>query len=186
MAKIEAQRRYWAYEDITMDMDEVLKEFDDEEARRAAPYLSDVHVQYCEEGGLEIGFSAPDGTRYQADVYAVSPSPFALFPDWEETNGEAEGEANEETADEGAEEEDDEEDEDDEEAPYSWMVEIHREGQAPLADYDAPFYQPPKGEPIRIGDTMGVLVAIAEAVYAESDQDHGSPHSILGDDYFAF
>lgn len=183
MAKIQAQRRYWAYEDISLDMDEVMQEFDDAEARRASPYLSDIRVQYCEEGGLEIGFSAPDGTRYQADVYAVSPSPFEFLPDWEEPHGGEEAEAPE---NEDAEEVEDEDEEDDEEAPYSWMVEIHRDGQAPLADYDAPFHQPPRGEPVRLGDTMGVLVAIAEAVYAESDQDHGSPHSILGDDYFSF
>jgi hypothetical protein len=185
MAKIAAQKRYWAYEDITLDMEDVLQEFNDPEALRAAPHLSDIRARYCEEGGLEIDFSAPDGTRYQADVYAVAPSPFTLFPEWEET-GEPE---DAETETEGAEEDEDaedEEDEDDEEAPYSWMVEIHREGQAPLADYDATFYQPPKGEPVRIGDTMGVLVAIAEAVYAQSDQDHGSPHSVVGDGYIAF
>jgi len=185
MEQIRAQRRYWAYEEITLNMKDVLREFDDEPALRAAPYLSDLRAQYSEEGGLEITFSAPDGARYVADVYAVAPSPFEEYPDEDEEDDEGDeevgnGDAEEEIG------ESEEEDEDEDEAPYRWMVEIHREGQAALADYDAALHHPPQGEPIRLGDTMGVLVAIAEAVYAESDQDHGSPHSVVGDDYFAF
>lgn len=177
MTEIKTQRRYWAYEDLTLDLEEILRETEDEDASRVAPYLSDVSAKYDETGGLDIRFASPDGVRFLADVYAIDANPFDDFDEDEDEEPEEE---------DGGEEvvEVDEEEEEFDDAPYSWMVEIAREGEPALVDYEGVYHQPPSGEPIRFQDMMPVLAAIAEAVYAESDQDHGSPHSVVGDRLF--
>ncbi|HZO91548.1 MAG TPA: hypothetical protein VFB38_24715 [Chthonomonadaceae bacterium] len=144
MTLIQAQRRYWAYEDMTLQLEDVLQDLDDPDAQRAAPYLTAIQAEYEPTGSLLIHFASPDGLRYRGRVYAVPP---------------------------------DEEDV----SAYNWIVEIEpdAEGEPTVVDYEETFYQPPNGPPIRFQDLMGALVAIAEAVYAESDVDYGSPNSVM-------
>ena len=166
MAQIQAQRRYWAYEPTTLDVDEVMQSTPDEMAHKVAPFLSNVRAEFAEEGGLQIYFQSPENEKYVAHCYAV-------IPDTDDLDDEEEEEESQ------ADDEDDEDEFDDEDHDYAWMVEIYPEKNedAELVDYEAIYHWPQDQQPIRFQYVIPALATIAESVYALSDVDQGSPSS---------